>query len=217
MTDTLSNDRLTRLQRDIISILAEVGQDYFLTGGVVLAGWVLRHRMTDDLDLFTDLDTAIESADRLARFIAHKTGCTFMAVQSTPDFRRFLLSRENESVRIDFIRDRAPQLYPKVVRDGVRTDSVEEIVVNKLCALVGRSEIRDLVDLMYLEQAGYRVENYLDSATHKDAGITPGTVAWILSTYTIPDELPANAKREDVIRFARDLEKRMRDAARPSR
>jgi len=204
------------LQRDIISLLAEIGSDFFLSGGIVLAGWILRHRRTDDLDLFTESDAAIASADRLARYIADKTGCTFEAIQSAPDFRRFLLSRGAESVQIDFIRDRAPQLFAKVVRDGVRTDSVEEIIVNKLCTLVGRSEIRDLIDLMYLDRAGYPIDTFLELAQKKDAGITPATVAWILSTYRIPDELPANVSKEKLLLFTNDLEKRMRNLARPS-
>jgi len=216
MTDTSYKDQLTRLQRDIISLLAEIGSDFFLSGGVVLAGWILHHRKTDDLDLFTENDAAMASADRLARYIADKTGCVFEAIQSAPDFRRFLLSRGDESVQIDFIRDRAPQLYPKIVRDGVRTDSVEEIVVNKLCTLVGRSEIRDLIDLMYLDRAGYRIEHFLELARKKDAGITSATVAWILSTYRIPDELPANTTKEELLSFVKDLEKRMRNLARPS-
>jgi hypothetical protein len=217
MTDTSRSDQLSQLQRDIISLLAEIGSDFFLTGGVVLAGWILRHRRTDDLDLFTENDAAIASADRLARYISDKTGCAFEAIQSAPDFRRFLLSRGSESVQIDFIRDRAPQLYPKVVRDGVRTDSVEEIVANKICALVGRSEIRDLIDLMYLERAGYRIERFLEPAAKKDAGITSATVAWILSTYRLPEQLPANVSIEEVATFVRDLERRMRNAARPSK
>jgi hypothetical protein len=198
-------------------VLAERGSDYFLTGGAVLAGWVLRHRTTDDLDVFTERDAAIEAADRFARYVADRTACTVEAVQSAPDFRRYLLSRESESVQVDFVRDRAPQLFPKVVRDGVRTDSVEEIVVNKLCALAGRSEIRDLVDLMFLERAGYRAESFLVPAAQKDGGTTPATLAWILSGFRIPDELPGNASREEVVEFAHDLERRMRDAARPDK
>jgi hypothetical protein len=214
VTDT-SDSRLSRLQRDIIGVLAERGSDYFLTGGAVLAGWVLCHRPTDDLDVFTEHDAAIEAADRFARYIANETRCTVEAVQSAPDFRRYLLSREGESVQVDFVRDRAPQLFPKVVRDGVRTDSVEEIVANKLCALTGRSEIRDLVDLMFLERAGYRAESFIEPAAQKDGGATPATIAWVLSNLRIPDELPGDASREEVADFAHDLERRMRDAARP--
>jgi hypothetical protein len=211
----ISGSRLSRLQRDILQAFVEGGTDYFLTGGAVLSGWILQHRSTDDLDLFTERDAVIESADRLARYVADKTGSKIEVIQSSADFHRFLFTRGDESVRMDLARDRAPQIYPKVMRDGIRTDSVEEIVVNKLCALVGRSEIRDLVDLMFLERAGYRVQDYLVPAERKDGGVTAATVAWVLSTLRIPDEIPGDAPREEVVAFARDLERRMRDAARP--
>ena len=67
------------------------------------------------------------------------------------------------------------------------------ILANKLTALVGRAEERDLVDVMFLERAGYSVEAALPAALDKDGGCTPATLAWLLSEITIPDgvELPA--------------------------
>lgn len=50
------------------------------------------------------------------------------------------------------------QHFPKLERDGVITDSAAEIFVNKLCTLVERSEVRDLVDVMLLEKQGHQLE-----------------------------------------------------------
>jgi hypothetical protein len=70
-------------------------------------------------------------------------------------------------VVVDLIRERVPQLHPKVRRDGVLTDPVEEIVANKICALLGRAEVRDLVDLYFLDRAGFPVEQFLGDAQRK--------------------------------------------------
>jgi hypothetical protein len=188
---------------------------FFLTGGAVLAGFVLAHRSTDDLDLFTTDDVAMQGADELARSVAAELGASLEALHSAPDSRRYLLSTADDSVKLDFVRDRAPQLYEKVTRGSLTMDPVEEIVVNKLCALTGRLEVRDLVDLMFLERAGHRIESYLGQAARKDAGATPATMAWLLSTLPIPEQLPAGASRAELVAFARDLETRLRAAARP--
>ena len=116
---------------------------------------------------------------------------------------------------VDMIRDRAPQLHPKVTRDGVVTDPVEEIVANKICALLGRAEVRDLVDLYFLERAGHRVEDFLGDAQQKDAGVTPAALAWVLSEMVVPDAPPGDADRATVQAFARDLEARLRRLAVP--
>jgi hypothetical protein len=207
--------RLTDLQRRFLEAFAAQTSAFFLTGGAVLAGWVLGHRATQDLDLFTTEDTAMAEGDRWVRGAAAAIGAAVEPIQSHPDFRRYLVRVAAESMVVDLARDRAPQLRPKVDRGGVRTDSVEEIVANKICALVGRSEVRDLVDLYCLERAGYRAEDFLVEAARKDAGVTPATVAWILSGLTVPGDLPADIERERLEAFARDLEARMRRLAIP--
>lgn len=207
--------RLTSLQHRFLRAFAARSTAFFLTGGAVLAGWVLGHRQTEDLDLFTTDDRAMSEGDRLVRGAAAEIGATAESVQSQPDFRRYLVRSGAESIVVDLARDRAPQLYPKVSREGVPMDTVEEIVANKVCALVGRSEIRDLVDLYYLEQAGFPVERFLPDAMRKDSGVTPATVAWILSGLTIPSALPAGLDRDALRAFAQGLEQRMRRLAAP--
>ncbi|MGH7334159.1 MAG: nucleotidyl transferase AbiEii/AbiGii toxin family protein [Candidatus Rokuibacteriota bacterium] len=71
----------------------------------------------------------------------------------------------------------------------MRIDSPDEIVVNKLCAIPGRSELRDLVDLFFLERAGYPPLAALDRARRKDTGLTPGLLAWAISQVPL-DRLP---------------------------
>ena len=207
--------RLTDLQRRFLQAFAAQSDAFFLTGGAVLAGWVLGHRPTDDLDLFTTDGNAMADSDRFVRAAAAAIGAAVEPVQSQPDFRRYLIRGAAENMVVDVARDRAPQLRPKVDREGVRTDSVEEIVANKICALVGRSEVRDLVDLYCLERAGYKVEDSLGDAMQKDGGVTPATVAWILSGLSVPAELPEGVSPEGLREFLRGLEARMRRLAVP--
>jgi hypothetical protein len=103
----------------------------------------------------------------------------------------------------------------KPIRDGVAMDSVEEILANKITTLASRSEIRDVVDLYCLEQAGYRIEDHLENALRKDAGATPATIAWLLSTLRVPERVPGDAPRDVIVAYVNDLEGRMRKLALP--
>jgi hypothetical protein len=206
--------RLSALQRDIVRALAQRNCGFFLTGGGVLVG-LLGHRTTDDLDLFTTDDAAMALADSLAHALVTAVGAELESLQTSPDHRRYLFSRGTESTRVDFVRDHGVQLLEKAVRDGIAMDPVEEIIANKITTLASRSEIRDVVDLYCLEQAGYRIEDHLGNALRKDAGATSGTIAWLLSTLRVPERIPGDVSRDVIVAYVKDLEARMRKHALP--
>jgi len=173
----LRRGTLTALQCDALDALTRRAPDFFLTGGAVLAGWTLKHRATDDLDLFTASDEAMATGDAAVRGAASEIGALASSLTTTPDFHRYLITRGDDTVCVDLVRDRTPPLHSKVVRDGIRMDDTEEIVANKIAALAGRSEVRDLVDLMALEKLGFRGEDYLADARKKDGGVSPATIS----------------------------------------
>jgi predicted nucleotidyltransferase len=90
VTASSPSNRLSGLQREFLRRISSHTSAFFLTGAV-LAGWVLGHRRTDDLDLFTTDDTAMADADRLMRVVAAELGTSLESVQTAPDFRRYLL------------------------------------------------------------------------------------------------------------------------------
>lgn len=92
------------------------------------------------------------------------------------------MQREGEAIVVNLVRERVWQATPeKPVINGVRVDPPEEILANKLCALLSCSEIRDLVDVRALELAGYRIEAALAAAAMKDSGLAPAQLAWVLA------------------------------------
>jgi len=107
-------------------------------------------------------------------------------METHPGFRRLLASRGQERCVVDLVIDAAPEIDPeKVVFGQVRVDSQREIAANKVCTLLGRSEIKDLVDLQALVQAGIDLERALADALRKDAGADPATLAWILGELSV--------------------------------
>ena len=100
----------------------------------------------------------------------------------------------------------------------MRVDPLDEILVNKLTALVGRQEERDLVDVWFIEQAGLRVEDFVGAAERKDGGCTPATLAWLLSSFPVPhdDRLPAPLTSSHLLAWRDALVVRLTRAARPT-
>ena len=160
---------------------------FFLTGGAALAGFHLGHRETDDLDLF--VTEVLEEGLAALGAVARDLGATSEEILTTPDFRRRLLRRDRESVIVDLVRERVSQMFPdKPVIAGIRVDPAEEIMANKLCTLLARAEVRDLVDLRALEGAGLGLPEALRAGAQKDRALTPAQLAWVLSEIRIGDD-----------------------------
>ena len=213
-----STDKLTPLQRDVLREFFRRERRFYLTGGAALAGFFLKHRQTTDLDLFTLDASAFEQGQRALELTAQALGATVETVRHEPEFRRLFVARGAESVVVDLVRERAPQLFgAKLDAQGVRLDPLEEIFTNKLTALVSRGEIRDLVDVLLIEREGLRVEDFVAPALAKDGGCTPATVAWVLSEISVGTdaELPAGIDPAELRAFLSDLIVRLRSVAYP--
>lgn len=98
-------------------------------------------------------------------------------------------------------------------------DSAREILANKLCTLLSRTEVRDLVDVARLEEAGYSPIAALDLATQKDGGMTAGQLAWVLSSFPVPAEetLRYGMSQKDLQDYRESLVRRLIAAAFPSK
>ncbi len=132
-----------------------------------MVGFYFGHRETRDLDLFT-LENDVENGFRLVNEAAKELNANVEPIQTSPDFRRLLVKRDAEATVVDLVREYVFQISPeKPVINGIRARSPEEILANKLCALLSRSEIRDLVDVRELEKAGFDLETALQTAAKK--------------------------------------------------
>ena len=98
------------------------------------------------LDLPTLMDVMEEGSSAVAD-AAREIGAALEPIQTSPDFRRCVLTLGPEAIVIDLVRERVAQIVADKPMIGiVLVDPPEEILANKLCALLGRAEIRDLVD-----------------------------------------------------------------------
>ena len=213
----LAKASLNKLQNDFLQAFFARESRFFLSGGAALVGFYFGHRETRDLDLFT-LENEIEAGFRLVNEAAKELNASVESIQTSPDFRRLLLKRETEAIVIDLVRERVFQISPeKPVINGIRVDLPEEILANKLCALLSRSEIRDLVDVRELERAGFSLEEALEAAAKKDSGLTPAQLAWVLNQIELGDDshLPGDISVSELRDYLSDLINRLKRLALP--
>ena len=185
---------LTTLQTRIISLLRGISPPWTLTGVAALVGVHVRHRTTRDLDLFWHGQKVLgrwtgEVEERL-----REAGLHVEAMQRSPAFLRLQVRGSEESTVVDLVAEPVPTIESpaRVQEEGhdFWVDTPFEILVNKLCALLSRSEPRDLIDIRALLDLGLDLELAMSRAPEKDGGFSPLTLAWILET--LPLELLAD-------------------------
>jgi hypothetical protein len=176
----------TPLKRDFLRAWFALEQRFFLTGGSALGLFYLDHRRSYDLDMFTSSEVDGKEIQNLVLRVAAQIGAECTAVRTAPDFNRFRLTRGDEREIIDVVVDRAPQLDAEKEKvDGIRVDTIREIIANKLTTLLSRTELKDVVDLFFLEQAGHDLLAAVPDAQAKDGGWEPAVVSMLLDELTI--------------------------------
>lgn len=210
---------LSSFQQQAIDAIFKVESDLWLSGGAALIGYYLHHRTTTDLDLFTEKEHVFERAKFTLEETANRLQAKLNIRQQSANFIRVVLEKDQEGLVVDVVFERAYQWKPnKSLHGEVRVDPPEEILANKLTALVGRQEERDLLDVYCLERAGFQIEDALDAALLKDGGCTAANLAWLLSTFPLPsaDFLPSDVTTEALQGWKYDLVERLRKIAKPS-
>jgi len=185
----MSGAKLSPLQWRILRILAPLQPRWVLTGGGALAGFYLQHRSTRDLDLFWRGRDQLDPLPREVEAQLRAAGLAVDVLQSAVTFHRFRVSSDSDACVLDLVAEHAPSIEVPITMQvddvEILVDSRQEILTSKLCALLGRCELRDLQDVKALIEAGASLDRALAEAPRKDGGFSPLTLAWVLEQFQV--------------------------------
>ena len=187
-----------------------------LAGGVALSGAYLGHRLSKDVDLFLRDRPSLRRLVDVLSEAAQAAGGTVKVLQDAGTFVRAELQLSDERIDVDLAVDGTPELAPPQVIDGVEVLSLVDLRASKLTCLLSRSEPRDLVDVLFLERAGFPADADLELALKKDAGVDPAVMGWLLDQFPVAP-MPAMLSpltSEELKRFRDALSERLRRLAR---
>lgn len=190
-----------------------------LAGGVALSGAHLSHRLSADIDLFVHDAQAHRRACRRLADAVEGAGGTLVVVQDAGHLWRARVTLGSTTFDVDVVHESLPDLEePPPPIDGVIVESLVDLRASKLTCLLSRSEPRDLVDLLFLERAGFKPEDDLELALQKDAGIDPAVLAWLLRDFPV-EPLPkmlCPLTVDELRAYRDDLRERLRRLAVPA-
>ena len=211
-----SGGSLDALQKRVLSILAGFEPQFILGGGGALAIY-LAHRTTRDLDLFWPDASQLTERPRAIRQRLVDAELSVSTLQDSPGFVRFRVADGASAINLDLVADPTERLEPpnhvNVAGAAITAESLPDLLANKLCAMLGRSELRDLIDAEALVSHGVSLDDAIASAPKKDGGFSPLTFAWVLQNFDVQSMAEATdvpqAQRERLDRFRRDLIERL--------
>ncbi len=155
---------------------------FYLTGGTALSRGYYNHRYSDDLDYFVnDHPDFSRIAEREIEKLRKLFDELNIAIKGENFYRVFSGS---ERLKIEMVND-VPSHIGGMIEHPVLglIDSKENILANKITALVDRSMPKDIVDIYYLLKDGLSLKKALSDAESKAAGISPLLVARIFAEF----------------------------------
>lgn len=208
-----SGGKLDDLQKRVLDSLAAIRPPFILGGGGALAGVYLAHRQTRDLDLFWRDQTQLGDIPGLIEARLTTDGFTVTPLQRSPLFVQLRVADASSVVVVDLIAEPTPSLEPpclcRIGQSDILVDAPHAILTEKLCALLGRSELRDLIDVEALVRSGEDLSSAVADAPRRDSGFSPLTLAWVLRDWNVRKVARAaglsDADTESLERFRQSL------------
>lgn len=152
---------LTALQQQVLDVAAENGfvtKQFYFTGGTVLSQFYLQHRVSEDLDFFSENEYNQVTLVKEIAEIAKKAGITKIEQQNLRGQDVFyLFLTPGEMLKIDFAYFPFEHSGKFGKYKALRYSSLEDIVTNKVQALLSRKRSRDYLDLyLGMEKLGWK-------------------------------------------------------------
>lgn len=147
----MSDIKLTDLQKAVLNFFGRhnFGSNFYWTGGTLLSYRYLRHRLSVDLDFFSD---DLFSDDQYLLFIndlKKEVGAGKISLTLQYNRRLYLIERAGEALKTELVYFPFPATDKKEILPefSVKIDSLSDIMTNKILSTYQRNEPKDVFDL----------------------------------------------------------------------
>ncbi|MHB8483679.1 MAG: nucleotidyl transferase AbiEii/AbiGii toxin family protein [Nitrospiria bacterium] len=182
--------KLYSFQDKVLKIINQLDTDFYLTGGTASSRGYLNHRFSDDLDLFVNDDDRFGLwTERFVHALSDSKEWALNVVQKESRFVRLSLIERETTLKIEFINDAPSHIGNIRTHDLLgKIDSPENILANKVRAVIDRQEPKDLADIWgFRFKMGLSLKVALSDAHSKAAGIFPADLARVICSVSKKD------------------------------
>lgn len=169
---------LSDIQAAVLQAIAKNRSlDSYVAGAAVIHAEARSPRVSQDVDIFHDDTDMVARSARLDAESLREAGFAVEWMEQFPAFFRAIVRNGVDVVELDWAADSAYRFFPLEPDPvfGFRLHPIDA-ATNKVLALVGRFEIRDLVDCLYLHRRLLSLGALVWAACGKDEGYTPDRI-----------------------------------------
>ena len=156
-------------------------EDSYLAGGAAILLQPNTQRYSQDLDYFHDSAERVASAYEDDRVTLADHGYLVDREIAQPGYIRALVRRGDDATKVEWAQDSTWRFMPVMRSEefGYQLHPID-LAINKVLALAGRDEVRDLVDILYLHRHVLGLGPLVWAATGKDPGFSPQSLLELL-------------------------------------
>jgi len=190
--DSIDYKELYKLQDKVLEIVFAVEREFYLTGGTCISRFYVEKRYSDDLDFFTNQSRRYSFAVKNIKIALQKIFNLTVEVESK-DFTRFKI---DGILQVDFVNDMACRYKEPLLNEkNFLYDNIENILSNKITAVIGRDNPKDVFDIFLIcKYYNFDWKEILDAA-HEKAGFSNDELVIRLKSF--PKELLEKIKITD--------------------
>jgi hypothetical protein len=183
-------NQLYPFQDQVLRVISATDSGFYLTGGTALSRGYLNHRFSDDPDFFVNDDPKFGLwAERIIQGLAKSAELNSQVIQREERFVRLNLKQAEIDLKIDLINS-VPSRVGEVWLHPIlgRIDTAENMLANKITAVLDRTAPKDLADIWGLCcHLGLSLKKAIAGAQGKAAGVFPVDLARALCSASHSD------------------------------
>ncbi len=142
--DGINYKELYLLQDKVLDSIFSIEKEFYLTGGTCLSRFYHEKRYSDDLDFFTHNSGRFSFAVKNIKVKLQKNH----NLDTEADSKNFIRFKVDKLLQIDFINDTGYRYKdPLITKNGFIIDTIDNILSNKITAVIGRDNPKDIFDI----------------------------------------------------------------------
>ncbi len=220
------NKNIEFIQKEILNVLADKINDFYLAGSTALSLFYFNHRKSDDLDFFTQefsVKRIIEITNKI-NVITNKNIELINENLSETYAKVMVYSLEYDKdkfLKIDFIQDFFSLIKSTNNINGINILSQEDIYLRKIYAVSGfnkeldkigrkkffggRQEAKDLFDIYFLSYSFMGLADFIDK--YCDQVLKEGIIRWFRTFNRLEMKIGLSEIKTDKMIEFRDIDK----------
>lgn len=163
---------LTSQQEQFLEIFSKeetLCKKFYLTGGTPLAAFYLKHRISEDIDLFCDEEFSMLPIRVFLKKVQEKLKVQKINFREFLGLKTFELHFQDGTVlKVDFNYYPFPRIEKGIKYKNIQVDSILDIAVNKVHTIFMQPRVRDFVDIYFIiKEKNYSLQDLLMKAKAK--------------------------------------------------